>query len=287
MRYIIEKLNQGSVEWLEWRRTKVTATDASCIMGVNPWCTEYNRWQEKLGLIAGPEMNRSMQRGIEMEEFARHRFMELTGISVFPQVITSIEYPWMAASLDGLSLCGKYIVEVKCPGKADQESAQCGIVPEKYHPQLQHQLAVTGLDMAYYYSFDGEDGILLEVPRDQKYIDEMIIKEKKFYDCLVQFKAPELTDKDYTERNDNEWKEAAHLWKAKRFHLKNAEQEEKQARDHLLSLCVSKNSLGEGVKAQKIIKTGFVNYSEIPELQNVDLEKYRKPSSEYWKICEI
>ena len=141
--------------------------------------------------------------------------------------------------------------------------------------------------MAYYYSFDGEDGILLEVERDQKHIDEMIIKEKKFYDCLTQFKAPDLTDKDYTQRNDEQWQLAVQRCYNTKNTLKLAENEDKEARDHLLSLCESKNSIGCGMKVQKIIRTGSVNYSEIPELQLVDLEKYRKPATEYWKIAEV
>ena len=45
------ELEQGSPEWLSWRRTVITATDASVIMGNNPWETPYSCWQRKLGLL--------------------------------------------------------------------------------------------------------------------------------------------------------------------------------------------------------------------------------------------
>lgn len=287
MNYLIENLIQGTKEWFDYRRNKVTATDASCVMGVNPWCTEYQRWQEKLGLIPEPIVNERMIRGLQLEDKARNEFTQLTGIKMIPRVVTSVNNDWMGASLDGLSTCERYIVEIKCPGKNDHNEAQCGVIPEKYYPQLQHQLAVTGLDMAYYYSFDGTNGILLEIQRDQKYIENMIKKEKAFHDCLMQFKAPELSDKDYTQRDDDIWQHAAQKWNNTKNMLKLAENAEKEARDHLLSLCESKNCIGSGVKVQKITKIGSVNYSEIQELQNVDLEKYRKSSTEYWKIAEV
>jgi hypothetical protein len=45
--------------------------------------------------------------------------------------------------------------------------------------------------------------------------------------------------------------------------------------------------VGGGIELQRITKKGSIEYDNIPELDFVDLEKYRKESSEYWKISEI
>ena len=61
------ELEQGSNEWLSWRRTVITATDCSCIMGNNPWTTEYKCWQRKLELIPEQTSNYAMERGKRLE----------------------------------------------------------------------------------------------------------------------------------------------------------------------------------------------------------------------------
>ncbi len=44
---------------------------------------------------------------------------------------------------------------------------------------------------------------------------------------------------------------------------------------------------GAGIELQRIVKKGNVDYTKIPELDFVDLEKYRKPETEYWKVSEV
>lgn len=182
---------QGSSEWLALRKTKITATDANSIMGVNPWKTKEKLLLEKISddeQIQTP----AMKRGLDLEPFARDLFSIKTGISVHPEVIIK---DWAMASLDGISDCGKYIVEIKCPGKKDHECALNGNVPEHYFPQLQHQMYVCNLDSLFYYSFDGFDGIIVDVHRDQEYIDKMIEKELDFFYLLQSRKSETFLNK--------------------------------------------------------------------------------------------
>ncbi len=140
--------------------------------------------------------------------------------------------------------------------------------------------------MVFYYSFDGVNGEIIEVQRDQDYIDKLIKKETEFYRCMMEFEAPPLTDKDYIERDDEEWKISVLNWMQAKKDLKILETQEKLARENLLSLCQSNSSKGCGVKVKKIIRKGSVNYSEIPELKNVNLNLYRNESKEIWQILE-
>ena len=41
---------------------------------------------------------------------------------------------WMIASLDGIDIDNKTLVEIKCPGEIDHSCAMDGQVPEKYPP---------------------------------------------------------------------------------------------------------------------------------------------------------
>lgn len=172
---------QGSPEWLELRSRCITATDAGIILGDSPYCTPRLLWERKKGLAPPQASNEAMERGKAMEETARLAYQEMTGLFVFPQVLFHKQLNFVMASLDGLSIDGKHLVEIKCPMKPDTRYAAKGVPPPWYIPQLQHQLAVCDLEVMDYFSFDGERGIIVKVYRDQEFIDRMLKAEQAFY----------------------------------------------------------------------------------------------------------
>lgn len=184
-------IKQRSRDWLEWRRTKITAGDAPVVMGVSPYKKIDKLYEEKIRCYES-NMTPWMQRGIDLEPIALEAFEKETGLIMFPAVGVHDELDWMAASFDGMTIESDAIVEIKCPGRKDHNEAMLGMIPAKYRPQLQHQIYVSGLDMAYYYSFDGTEGIILEVPRDDEFIEKMIEKEFEFWNCLQNLAPPKI-----------------------------------------------------------------------------------------------
>lgn len=190
---MIPPQNQRSASWLKWRRHKLGASDASAIMGTNSFTSIGALWDEKLGLRAPQEENAAMARGNALEDEARSAFELETGYVMFPQVCIHPEYPWMIASLDGMTIEKDVAVEIKCPGmKVSYETFTSRKVPEYYYAQLQHQMAVTGLNEIYFYSYcpkiEGEEinfTTSLMCFRDQPYIDKLLDREKRFYELLV------------------------------------------------------------------------------------------------------
>jgi YqaJ-like viral recombinase domain len=223
------------------------------------------------------------RRGLELEETARKAFEKKTGMILFPKVMLHPSLDWMMASLDGIDLDGKVIVEIKCPGQTDHEIAQ-GKVPEKYFPQLQHQLAVTGLHLAFYFSFDGNEGVIVEVRRDDGFITKMIDQEKKFWDNLINHTPPALSERDFVHREDAVWKETSQKWLSIHSQLEALKSEEKKLREALIQMAGTQNVTGGGIKLSRSLRKGSVQYSQIPELQKVDLEKYRKEPLEIWRL---
>ena len=193
-------IEQGSPEWHALRKTKITATDACVIMGASPWKTRMQLYNEKISEDPPSPPNERMRRGLELEPMARDLFTIYTGIFVSPRVVVK---DWAMASLDGMSDNGDSIVEIKCPGSVDHAAAFSGKIPDHYFPQIQHQLYVTGLPIAHYFSFDGKDGVVLIIPRDDDYIEAMIEEEKKFYDCIVNRIPPAPSEKEV---HTFEWK---------------------------------------------------------------------------------
>jgi putative phage-type endonuclease len=277
-------LQQGTAEWLQLRRSCVGASDAPVIMGVSPWKTAYQLWEEKLGLREPQMESGAMRRGLDMEESARKAFERETGIIVFPAVLFHREHEWMMASLDGIDIEHRNIVEIKCPGRQDHESAMDGVIPEKYWPQLQHQMEVCHLDEAFYFSYREDSCKILKAERDSGYIQELISKEKDFYKCLQDFEAPHLSDGDYVVRNDDIWRQAARKWAEVNILLEGLKDEEDKLRKELIRMAGKSHVRGAGIKVSRHIRIGAVNYGSIPELQGIDLERYRKQSSEIYRI---
>ena len=277
----IVDVEQGSQEWLHLRKTKITATDACVIMGASPWKTKIQLYKEKTTDQPPMIPNERMRRGTELEPMARSLFNIQTDTFMTPKVVVK---DWAMASLDGMNMFFDKIVEIKCPGDKDHALALQGKVPDHYYPQLQHQMWVTGLNSCYYYSFDGVDGVTVEVKRDNKYIEKMIIEEKKFYDCIQSETPPEASEDDYVERNDSLWSHYASQWKQLTQQIKDLENQQEEVRKHLIFLSGESNSKGAGISLCQVQRKGNVDYSKIPELKTVDLDNYRKKDINVWRL---
>jgi putative phage-type endonuclease len=180
-KFIKVELDQSTDEWLSWRRGGIGASDAPVVMGLSPWQTDRELLLLKTGQQAERSANGAMQRGKALEPVARRAYVSHTRIEVEPVCVQSREHSWMRASLDGLSADGRHVVEIKCPGEKDHRLAASGCVPEKYFPQLQHILAVTGLGEIYYWSFRFDHTVLLKIERDETFIANLIEREAAFW----------------------------------------------------------------------------------------------------------
>jgi putative phage-type endonuclease len=179
---------QGSAEWLALRKEKITASDCSSIMGCNPYKSVHQLFEEKIGLIEVLE-NDAMRRGTEMEPLAREAFINETTIFVKPSVYVSEKHDWMMASIDGYCEYTQTLVEIKCGVRAFKE-AKKGIIAPYYQAQMNHQMEVMELSWMYYYAFNGKEGILMKFDRDFDFVSDMIVKEKKFYDDMINLIPP-------------------------------------------------------------------------------------------------
>lgn len=193
---------QGSSEWKALRKTKVTATDAAVIMGLNPWKTPLQLYEEKLDLVPEKPRNAAMQRGIDLEEEARACFERMTGTVVFPRVLVR---DWQMASLDGIDFEDTCLVEIKVPAKKTHEMAKRNVIPAYYRCQVMYQIHLTNLDHGNYFSYrphpmiessdfeglvkspfeDWEEGIIIPVERNEEFIKDMVQACWQFYECLV------------------------------------------------------------------------------------------------------
>jgi putative phage-type endonuclease len=278
-------LIQGSKEWLKFRKKFIGSSDCPVVMGIDPWKSPFQLFQEKFGLL-NVEENFAMRRGKELEPLAREEFLKATGIRVEPDVRFHPELNWMMASLDGISSDSKEAVEIKCPGSESLtfKLAVEGKIPDHYNAQIQHQMAVLGLNNMFYFVFDGSTGIVLEIKRDDAYIDSIYRKETEFWNRLRNFEPPELLDKDYREIASDEWNQWVNVYNEADAMLKDAEEKKERARKMLIDLSNGQNTRGKGLTLTKYVRRGTIDYNLVPELLGKDLEPYRKKPAESWRI---
>lgn len=279
----MNSLQQNSPEWLEWRRDKIGASDAPVIMGESPWRTPRELWISKKEGIE-QEDTPWMKRGRDMEKTALEWFEKETGLIMFPAVVTHRSKPWMIASLDGLTMDHDAAAEVKNPGKSDHDLAVKGIVPEKYIPQIQHQIEVTELKSIYYVSFYEGRGVYIEVKRDEKYILKLLKKELEFYEMLTKGIMPPMCDKDYRKREDENWFTLEREWAVSYYDLQKAKEIEEKRRMDVIKGSDGQSCFGKLIKATKFVEKGRVNYRSIPALKGINLDQFRGDSTERWRL---
>jgi len=186
----IVPLQQGTPEWHEWRHKGIGASDARAAMA-KPGKSRAKLLAEKRASEPPDDSftTVAMDIGTELEPEARRLYNERHQANVRPVCVQSDRYPWLRASLDGLSDDGQLVVEIKCGAWVHQQASKR--FPVQYKAQVQHILAVTGLpslDFWCYWPESPKPEILLSVPRDEAYIERLLGAEQKFWDeVLAEF----------------------------------------------------------------------------------------------------
>ncbi len=279
---------QGSDEWLEFRKDKIGASDVPTIMGLSPFESPREFWNRRL-TGKSIEANYAMRRGSLLESQARD-LLNAGGYKDYqPCVIQSIENPSLIASLDGLYLDldgDVHIAEIKCPGSKTHSLAKAGIIPEHYIPQLCHQCMLSGSKTCLYVSWDGysDHVVTIRYKADEAMCEKIKDEVAKFLASLNDFTAPDPQGRDWVECHDISLVDYASRYKNISYQISEREKERDFLREMLTSKMIHPKTIVNGLKIQKTYRSGTIDYSSILELDGVNLETYRKPHTESWKI---
>lgn len=279
------ELKQQSAEWLAWRRQGIGGSDAAAIMGVSPWTTALELWRMKCGLAPEPEVNAAMRRGTAMEPVARAAYEKATGNIVEPYLVVHDEYDFIRASLDGLSFDGDLAIEIKCPGRSAHNEAKEGQVPNYYLPQVHHILMVTDAKRLDYWSFDGEDGVLVPVYPDAEYQAELLEKERAFWDCVVNKTPPKQPAYEgVAEIVDATSVTLAASYQELVIKADQAVAAAERVKSQLLHLC--KNAVNKiGPLTISRVRGRLSLDRDALKQAGVDLDKFQKRGGDFWKVA--
>jgi putative phage-type endonuclease len=280
----IVQLPQGSPEWLAYRLTRRNASESAAVLGVSPWTTPYQLWLHKTGRDE-PKVTQAMQRGTDLEPAARAAYAEQTGLIMQPLVLEAGAY---SASLDGMTLEGDLVLEIKCPLRGTRselwQDVLDGSVPNHYAVQVQHQLMVSGATTAHLWVYDGTKGLLHAIERDETAMARVQTAWDEFQRFLDNDTPPPLTEADTVVRRDQAWMQAAQAFQAAKQAADAAGERLEQARLALLSLATHSKETGAGVTVTRFWKAGAVDYKKIPALQGLDLSPWRGKGREEARI---
>lgn len=279
----LESLRQNSDDWRDWRRGGLGSSDAPVVVGDSRWMTPRTLWAIKTHRSEEPERDSPATRwGRRLEAAAR---VAETAEIMEPHCLSHDHLSWMRASLDGLNFDASLVLEIKCPlSRRDHALALQGQVPRHYYAQLQHQLEVSHARELHYWSFDGRRGALVRVMPDQGYIDRLVQAEVEFWRNVTENRWPEPRFKVQDLSSDPNWSDAARRYRQVRQRLDELSDQERELRNRLLVLSDSRRAVGAGVELIRTSRKGAVNYGAIPELEGVDLDRYRKEPVEVVKI---
>ena len=198
-----------------------------------------------------------------------------------PLVLIDGEY---GASLDGITLGGDRVLEIKCPFRGRDstlwKSVADGVLPEHYQLQVQHQLHVAGAAVADVYVFEGTEGLLLEVTPQPEVWPKVHAAWDTFMHWVRDGQAPPLTARDVRVRDDPEWLSAAAAYLELRAAYDELSAKCDEAKAQLSGLASHAKQQGGGISVTRLWKRGNIEYKRVPELAGVDLEQYRAVARE-------
>lgn len=195
-------LRQGTPEWLEARRRHVTATDAAVIAGETGSVIEL--WAQKRGLVDEPapdaESRLLMDDGLAIQPFLIDAYARRTGRKVrnIHTSRESSEWPVASCSPDGEVVGLPVGLEAKMSTSSDWRTDEA--VPGKVFAQVQWQMYVTGWERVDVVGLISGRVRIVEVPRDQDYIGDLLFLARQFHGWVESGERPPLDGSENARR---------------------------------------------------------------------------------------
>ena len=205
--------NKDHAAWLKARTYGIGGSDASAILGMNPYKTNIDLFEEKTGRRIPEDISDKpyVKYGTEAEPLIRALFsLDYPDYQVEyheNRILRSIRYPFLQASLDG-ELADpdgrRGILEIKTTNilQSMQREKWKDRIPDNYYIQVLHYLLVTGYQFvilrAHLISEWGNDKrtnvrhYFIERSEVEKDLDMLLKEEIKFWQYVESGRKPPL-----------------------------------------------------------------------------------------------
>ena len=193
------------------------ADDAAAVLGISPWKSAFALWSEKCGLVSEPNLDELeyIEWGQVLEEPIAKKYVQVTGRTLIDHGRFNIQKhqdrPWMHCTIDREIAFNEgeppaFILPDRVSG--DLSIKNVGFFkageweeepPLQYQIQLQHELAVTGLQWgSFAVLIGGQKFAWLDMPRNERFISMLIEKEEEFWHRVIKGEPPLADASDST-----------------------------------------------------------------------------------------
>lgn len=226
---------ENRAEWLDGRKKGMGGSDVAAALGLSPWRTPVELWQDKRGESEPQQTSDSMHFGTILEDIVAKEFQERTGMKVqrVNYTFADGEDDWMRANIDRAIVnpdisgnvravkdpqAGKpfittdAILECKTAsafsaalwGDSQEDEIKAGKVvtehriPLYYETQVQWYMRLTGVTVCYVaVLIGGNDFRMYRIDRNEEAITAIVEKSRVFwFDYVKAGVAPEPKDID-------------------------------------------------------------------------------------------
>ncbi len=189
----------GSPEWVANRRRGLGASDIGSAIGVSPWKSRFELWQEKTGRVAPKKPTRRMLVGSALEPLILDAWAEDNNATVIATQSThkiDASCP-MWATLDAIATMpdgSTVAVETKSTtwknkGLGEQDTDD---IPLYWQCQAHAQLQASGLDVCYFAVWVDEESREFVVRRDDRLWSGILAKCEEFWAYVKSDTTPPL-----------------------------------------------------------------------------------------------
>jgi len=195
-----ETVQSDRAEWLEARRQGIGGSDAAAVMGLSPYKSAYELWLEKRGELQEEDLsdNEAVHFGTVLEDVVATEYARRTGrkVSRVNCILQHPEHPYMLANLDRRVVGERRILECKTADRFTLPmwgEAGTDQVPDHYHLQVTHYMAVTGAEVAdLAVLIGGNEFRIYTIERDQELIDMVYDQEAEFWRMVQDGGPPDV-----------------------------------------------------------------------------------------------
>ena len=220
--------------WLNKRRCGIGGSDASSILGFNPYRSSMSVYLDKINISKEKSIARNccieseeykeneinydnkntykMDLSNKLKSFVASEFMIKTGKKVrnINGMLRNDKYPFAIANIDRAVVGEKAFLECKVTNSFNKKEWE-KTVPIHYKIQMNHYMAVTGASHCYVAALIGNEELVIhKLERDEEYIEEIMKLEKMFWNnCILGDELP-LPDgsSDYSKTLDVLYKDS-------------------------------------------------------------------------------
>ena len=215
-------------EWLMKRKCGIGGSDASSILGLNPYrssmavyidkideeirCNQMDNGLKENVVPKNNETNYKMELGNKLKAFVASEFMLKTGKKVrsINGILRNDKYPFAIANIDRAVVGEKAFLECKVTNSFNKKEWE-KTIPIHYQVQMNHYMAVSGASHCYVAALIGNEELVIhKIERDEKIIEEIMKLEEMFWNnCVLgdNFPMPDGSN-DYSKVLDSLYKDS-------------------------------------------------------------------------------